>query len=113
MWHISQLVLIIIVIMVLLHTQHLTLILCLIFQCHLESVLVNIDLVNVGGADVKKLNSLAEKAVSDKWSMYSFKDGLGSFAEKSLEYILSRGVRVNLNQPCRNLSFKNGLALVR
>jgi len=45
--------------------------------------------------------------------MYSLKEGLGSFPTKVLEYLQSRGVVVKLNQPCQQLSFKDGLAMVR
>ena len=58
-------------------------------------------------------NSLVRRAIAEKWSMYSLKEGLGCFPAKVLEYLISRGVVVKLNQPCRGLSFKDGLAVVR
>ena len=56
---------------------------------------------------------MVRRAISEKWSMYTLKKGLGTLPDKVMEYLQSRGVIVKLNQPIRKLSFKDGLATVR
>lgn len=51
--------------------------------------------------------SLLQRAKSEKWTMYTLKEGLGSLPEALHRYLQEHGTEIHLGMPCSGLEFKD------
>ncbi len=65
-----------------------------------------------GPVDSTEVSALSQRAKDERWSVYTFRDGLQTLPDTLLTNIKERGVTVKMEQPCTQLVFKDGKAMV-
>lgn len=56
--------------------------------------------------------SLLRRASSEKWRLYTLRDGLGSLCQVLCQHLMERGVDIQLQTPCTGLYFTEDKVLV-
>ena len=62
--------------------------------------------------DATEVSALSQRAKEERWSVYTFRSGLQTLPDTLLTKIKERGVTVKMDQPCTELTFKDGKAMV-
>nr|QIA61821.1 protoporphyrinogen oxidase [Halichondria panicea]QIZ30884.1 protoporphyrinogen oxidase [Halichondria panicea] len=63
--------------------------------------------------DATEVSALSQRAKDERWSVYTFRSGLQTLPDTLLTKIKERGVTVKMDQPCTELTFKDGKAMVK
>lgn len=64
--------------------------------------------INAYTVDSLEISPLSQRAKDERWSVYTFKNGLQTLPDSLLAKLTERGVTVRMGQPCTQLSFNNG-----